>query len=441
MSDHKRISAGLEDVLNDVDMEYQGTEHRNKKRSSSSGRSSKRSIKEDNYEHESKRSRKRRSEEETKDMEPEQTTCPNKLTYWEKKRLSNKTSLALATPRMSSESVTDQPSTSSGVPQTKLRTVSVNGELISKLPISINNKSYYILKFLCDQETKEFYGSSVHFTEIVKNNMYKLEVSQTPRFSYIENYQILNSVKPTMKVKKALDNSDFDDQDVVSVIARIEGIFQNFTNESYKLVLSVNYGSRAVQIECSSNGQSLIEALKCDDVLTIKDVLHFFNNNIGREIQLIRVKCQQINNDLKNLVLTNISSIELTNERPVIMDASEDIKVNLSRKQKLIHRGTLLSLNIEVRPFKKSQRIIFDFELKEDPGHTQNASFFCNDSMNEDEISILMMNLNHLKTMVNDMEVHIYELGDGKMSTILGITCKVLNCDDYYCIDCKAPEM
>ncbi|UOQ18854.1 LEF-3 [Olene mendosa nucleopolyhedrovirus] len=311
----------------------------------------------------------------------------------------------------------------------------VSGELLSKNKIEINNKSFFLFKFMIDNLEKDYYGEGNHFYNMRPNAVYDITLLLKNRKMYIGEFK--KSAETNSNVARPrlyLHAKDFDDNSSASVMVQLITGFKMIDCGMYKMICNLTLHdetaqNQQVQIECTASASKYINAIKNSALQSEEDLLGWFHKNEGKMLALHRIKCQKSNSNFKSLFIQNLTQIEATLDERAAFD---EPLVNVSRSNKMVAFGTVRELNVEHAPLSKVDRYIIKYKL-DDYDEWLNASYF-NDNrhdqsgaqQNAERFKKLEIDLNQLTEMIeNDIiTVRIFVVGDldKKLYNLLGIT-------------------
>nr|ANS70967.1 late expression factor-3 [Lymantria dispar multiple nucleopolyhedrovirus] len=330
---------------------------------------------------------------------------------------------------------------------------SVTGELIAKNKININNESFFLFKFMVNDESKNFYGDSNCFYKMSLNNVYDVQLIYKNRKVYIKDCNINSSAENNClpKPKRFLTSKNFDDNENVSVLAYSVCGFKMMNGDSFKMIFQVNLNRNDdfapddschnVQIECTASFSKLCNTIKSSKpIATESDLLTWFHRCQNKIVALHRIKCQKTNNNYRSLSIHNLTQIELLENEPTDEFNSPASAVNVSRSNKMVACSSVSAINVTHAPLSKCDRYLIKYKLPESGDEWINASFF-NDNVfggkdngrggndgkdTSQKSNKLETDLNQLNLMLdNDLaSVYIYVLYDLEKKTynVLGIT-------------------
>ncbi|AAC70267.1 late expression factor 3 [Lymantria dispar multiple nucleopolyhedrovirus] len=314
---------------------------------------------------------------------------------------------------------------------------SVSGELLSKNKIDINNKSFFLFKFMINNLERNYYGEGQHFYNMSLNAVYDMTLLLKNRKMYIGEFKKSaaatnsNAVRPSLY----LHAKDFEDNSNASVLVRLIAGFKMIDCGLYKMICNLtlhdeNDRGQQVQIECTASACKYMNAVKNSKMQNDEDLLGWFHENENKTLALHRIKCQKTNGTFMSLAIQNLTQIEVVSEEERV--GLEEPTSNVSRSNKMVAFGTVRELSVEHAPLSKVDRYIIKYKL-DDHDEWLSASYF-NDNrydqsgaqQNAERFKKLEIDLNQLTEMIeNDIiTVRIFVVGDleKKLYNLLGIT-------------------
>ncbi|ACF05345.1 LEF-3 [Adoxophyes orana nucleopolyhedrovirus] len=327
--------------------------------------------------------------------------------------------------RMSNMSVTSASSSASSSLGSNVK--SLTGELINKNFTCINNQTYYLFKFFIDGNNKEYYGYACTYDEMKENVTYTIKVLYSKRTWFIDSFKEVKS-SAVVAPKNELRASDFNSNDIISVIAKLYCGFKVLNSENMiKLIFLINYQINnketiVAQVECSVNATTLMNVLQRSKISNCNKLLKFLHKNKDKEFVLNRIKCQVMNNDFKSFSIQNITKIELVEETSCVVESVQPT-INISRKQKLIMFGRLTDINCQLMSSEKGQRLAIDYNVTDSECSTIKGMFYNND---DKETLKLQVDINQMNDSIQDnlIKGFIYVACDTESDKInvMGIT-------------------
>ncbi|AAZ67427.1 late expression factor 3 (lef3) [Trichoplusia ni single nucleopolyhedrovirus] len=331
-----------------------------------------------------------------------------------------------------------------------LRQNRVVGELVAKNTLSINNEAFYLFKLLIDNVSKEYYGDASQFYSMKLNKKYNLVITYEKKRYLITDFKESSEPDKKINIKRNVCQKDFDDNEIISVLAKFQFAFKLMENDLYKMVFVVmftnDFNSRnegkLCQIECSATLQKISAAFK-QSITNECDLLEFFVNSQNKMLNLMRIKCHQSNNNYKSFIIMDITQIEIAKDAAVLKEDSSSI-VSVSRQNKRVIASKITSVHAEQYG---NDRLSISFNMfkqaNSDP--LKGTYFYGNNrninSNNEDRLQKLAkikMDLNQLNDMINDdiIEVDFFIVVDSfsKNYNIIGVTAYEHEHQQYYSI-------
>ncbi|AAY83991.1 LEF-3 [Chrysodeixis chalcites nucleopolyhedrovirus] len=324
----------------------------------------------------------------------------------------------------------------------------VVGELVARNTLSINNESFYLFKVLIDNVSKEYYGDASQFYAMKLNKKYNLTITYEKKRYYITDFKESSEPDKKVNVKRFVCQKDFDDSEIISVLAKFQFGFKLMENDLYKMIFVVSFTNdfssrsegKLYQIECSATLQKISAAFK-QSFDNESDLLEFFVNNQNRMINLMRIKCHQSNNNYKSFIIMDITQIERAKDAAMLKEDKNSI-LSVSRQNKRVIVGKITRVQAEQYG---NDRLSISFNLfEQDNNDPLKGTFFCgnnNKGNNEDRLQKLVkikMDLNQLNDMIaeNITEVEFYIVADNvsKNYNIIGVTAYEHEQQQYYSI-------
>nr|AGE61322.1 LEF-3 [Chrysodeixis chalcites nucleopolyhedrovirus] len=324
----------------------------------------------------------------------------------------------------------------------------VVGELVARNTLSINNESFYLFKVLIDNVSKEYYGDASQFYAMKLNKKYNLTITYEKKRYYITDFKESSEPDKKVNVKRFVCQKDFDDSEIISVLAKFQFGFKLMENDLYKMIFVVSFTNdfssrsegKLYQIECSATLQKISAAFK-QSFDNESDLLEFFVNNQNRMINLMRIKCHQSNNNYKSFIIMDITQIERAKDAAMLKEDKNSI-LSVSRQNKRVIVGKITRVQAEQYG---NDRLSISFNLfEQDNNDPLKGTFFCgnnNKGNNEDRLQKLVkikMDLNQLNDMIaeNITEVEFYIVADNvsRNYNIIGVTAYEHEQQQYYSI-------
>nr|WUR10774.1 LEF-3 [Calliteara abietis nucleopolyhedrovirus] len=350
--------------------------------------------------------------------------------------------------RISTSSEGSCTSNGSGIIKRNFKTFT--GELLTKTLMSINNEIFYLFKFLFDNVTKEYYGNANQYHNMRVNSVYEIKLNYENNKIYVGEFKLNNAKDKSVRVQQQLRLDNFESGDTVSVYAQLKCGFKMIDSNCYKMVLHLFYNdalsaeiSTLKEIECSANLKKFSEAIKDCEIMNENDLLSYFHANQDKIVVLQKIKCNQINNNLKNLNLQTFTQILLEkdpskcakfhNDGDATTDETNELEIqNISRSNKQILKGEISTLTANIA---NEERLSISYQLKTGPGKIIKASFFKNNYNNNTSnasstgnvnknFSYLEVNMNQLNELIeNELALaYIYVTYDYKNYNLIGLT-------------------
>jgi hypothetical protein len=132
----------------------------------------------------------------------------------------------------------------------------VTGKLINKTTLSIDNQRYYTFRFLSDNKVEAYYGNLQCFKDLVEGECYDVSLNfvktKFKEWIQINEYDKCDApINDTAQVKHCLTRADFENEDVVNVLAKLKCVFKRLNTNNYKMVFEINLADAggAVRVE------------------------------------------------------------------------------------------------------------------------------------------------------------------------------------------------
>jgi hypothetical protein len=299
---------------------------------------------------------------------------------------------------------------------------SVVGELICSNMVSLDNTHYYLFKFLIDNNEKLYYGNTSQFYNMKNNFMYEIFIERQGRRLFINDYNEIEK-KSKASVKTVLTQSNFDENDSVSVQAKFNFGFKMICGNAYKMTFTIYYGvdehnKQAVQIEATgdiSKFKNLTNKMVNDE----SDLLHAFKEMEDKIINIYRIKCEQSHDKRKYFNIQNITQLEVVEENAaqITIDA-RDVLFDISRmNNKLIVGEKVRTFHAKYAPSNNYEK--YNIKCTNFNNETLVGCFFLPDNNGPNKKKDNMMEkctieFNQLEECLNDniIEMYMYILVD-----------------------------
>ncbi|ABI35739.1 late expression factor 3 [Ectropis obliqua nucleopolyhedrovirus] len=316
---------------------------------------------------------------------------------------------------------------------------SVVGELIAKNSMSISNETFYLFKFLINNNGKEYYGDANQFYNLKINSVYETTL-------VVENGKICigpcvecKNKDSAIVVEHYLSDKNFDSNDTVSLYARLKYGFKIIDNaDAYKCVFHILMGDdenscSVKEIECTSDLKKLCAVIKNCDVGNAHDFLQFVAENKDKVLRLQRVKCNQTNAGLKSFTISHITQIEYDNKvDKTLCDIDEDdIVENVSRVNKIIYENYLQEVSSEfVAGNNNNDRLNMQLQMQNSTDKIK-AVLFTNSygnvkNKNNKNLQRIDVDVNQLTDLIQmniiTAQMHLVHDVDKNNYTVLGVT-------------------
>ncbi|AKN80581.1 Late expression factor 3 [Perigonia lusca single nucleopolyhedrovirus] len=334
---------------------------------------------------------------------------------------------------------------SGGSTTTKIGFKTVKGELVGKNSLSINNETYYLLKFLVDNVSKEYYGDASQYHGLKINGVYDISLNYINKKICLGACTESKSVNKNINVLRFLTKNNFEGNDTVSICVRFKYGFKLIdNNDMYKFVCIINYGksyenSEPYQIECMGKFNNMCSMIKDESSITDEhELLNYFEQCRDKDVILYRVKCyQNQTNSFKNFSIQTISQMKTSDEQQDF-DYDENKLVNLSRINKRVVFNRAVKLNAEHVTGQNYDKFVISYETS---GNEPIQSVLYNNNNNfqkknaDKNLQRLETDLNQLNDLIENelSSVFIYETVDLSNSnrSVLAITKVDLESETY----------
>ncbi|ANF29721.1 lef3 [Catopsilia pomona nucleopolyhedrovirus] len=247
----------------------------------------------------------------------------------------------------------------------------VNGKLLNKMTLSIDNVIYYTFRIMSDNKIKEYYGDSQCFKDMIEEKCYDISLNFVKtKFSewiQINEYKECEAqIESTVRMNDYLTCKEFENEDSVNTIAKLKYIYKKPNTVMYKIVFEINYKNlnddpQVIQIECSTNAKMLLNIFKNDikGSNDINDLIAHIKKSENKIYNVYNVKCQQITNGGNNvyynwnmLSSTRMEACDgVDNELYANLQDCDNncgAKINISRSNKHIIACNVNSFKIEM---------------------------------------------------------------------------------------------
>ncbi|AAQ91666.1 late expression factor 3 [Choristoneura fumiferana DEF multiple nucleopolyhedrovirus] len=240
----------------------------------------------------------------------------------------------------------------------------VTGKLLNKTTLSIDNQRYYTFRFLIDNKMEAYYGNLQCFKELVNGECYDISLNfiKTKFKEWIQINEYVKCDTPiedtAAQVQLSLKHTDFEDESVVNVLAKLKCVFKRLNANNYKMVFEINMADaggavRVEQVECFANAKVLASVAKghvqnCED---FDQLMEFYFKNSGKLFNVYGVKCQHTvkgTNAFLNWVAGQITRLET----PTSTDNDDYLNLQYSNATNNISRSNKHLMCIKLSQFK-----------------------------------------------------------------------------------------
>ncbi|AKC91762.1 lef3 [Lambdina fiscellaria nucleopolyhedrovirus] len=400
----------------------------------------------------------------------------------------SKTNLQTTPPHKRTSVTSNASSNGTSSSTTRKNFKTVVGELVAKNTMSINNESFYLFKFLINNNAKEYYGDVAQFHAMKLNCVYEMTLNYQSRKICVGSFKECKHKERNVIVKRALSQFEFTGKDNVSVYANLWCGFKCMdvnSVDNYKMVFRIfcdnndkvkNYhnnddndndeydddnGTRIKEIECTSTLKKFSEAVQDSIIVDENDLLTYFNLNAGKTMILHRIKCNENNGGYKNFQIQPITKIEAAASETLKMNVDDNFVDNVSRKNKQILKARITFLNAEIINNSSFNRFLITYKVEDNDDSVVRASFFYDNNNNaarfgngnatttvtknkragEDvvrNVKKMETDLNQLSELIDNgiCDVHIYVNvdHDGNNYQVMGVTKRDIAMQTYEAI-------
>lgn len=312
---------------------------------------------------------------------------------------------------------------------------SIKGELVAKNTISINNENFYLLKFLVDNKSKEYYCNVSQFNDIKENMTYEVSLTYNKKI-FVDSFKECKDNNNGCIIKKYLPLSDFDENETVSIYAQFKHGFKLLDGDIYKMVFYVWCGNTAEEadlkeIECMSTLKKIAEMIKEKSIKTENDLLEYFMQTENSIIILNRVKCQNTNNYYRSWSIQNITQMQVSNDCDLSFDSEGEI-MSISRGRKRIEMHKIYKIAAD--QIGTFDRLAITFQSDMSTDEQLKATYYYNKSKNNN-IDAIIADLNQLTDLIENDIVQAYAYVtidlDSIKYNLLGITKNEIDSNTY----------
>ncbi|AKR14161.1 late expression factor 3 [Dasychira pudibunda nucleopolyhedrovirus] len=268
----------------------------------------------------------------------------------------------------------------------------VTGKLLSKMTISLENHLYYTFTFrlLNENKTEAYYGNLQCFKDLVEQECYDVSLNFV-KTKYNERIEINEyskcdaAIDENVAVKLCLTRADFENEEIVNVLAKLKCVFKRLGANSYKIVFDINMqdagGAVFVQqVECFANLKVLASAAKAfvKSPDNFNSLMDFYYKNTNTLFYVHGVRCQHTSKG-QNEFLNWTAGPSTSLETPSNTDNEDYIN--------LVHNHSTNNISRANKHLKSMQLSLFKAEQKtNDNGkHSFSVQFKTLDSMDDDD--------------------------------------------------------
>nr|WRK23175.1 late expression factor 3 [Bombyx mori nucleopolyhedrovirus] len=337
----------------------------------------------------------------------------------------------------------------------------INGKLMGKMTLSIDNEYYYTFRIMSDNKIQEYYGDSQSFKDMEEGKCYDISLNYV-KTKFSQMIQINEYKECEMEIETAiplsayLTNKHFENEDSVNIIVKYKFIYKKINSNLYKVVFEVAYknfndDSDVVQVECFVNAKTLMNLFKnnikgSDDV---NEVFKYLKDNENQIFTIYNIKCQQIFNGANvymNWNVVNSTRIELCeakeNEAYSNLQNCTNARINISRSNKHVASYNVNMLKSELEEndmsdnkfivqFKSDELNVADSDdrsTSSDSSRWNKSVFYVNTNKKTeaDSLQKLCADFNQISMLLEDnlIKVTIYvtvENGENGNMNVLGL--------------------
>ncbi|AGR56974.1 LEF-3 [Choristoneura occidentalis alphabaculovirus] len=268
----------------------------------------------------------------------------------------------------------------------------VTGKLLNKTTISLENNLYYTFTFrlLNDNKTEAYYGTLQCFKDLVEQECYAVSLNfvktRCSQRIEINEYEKCNAaVDDSVAVKQNLTRADFENEEIVNVLAKLKCVFKRLTVNNYKLVFEFNMqdvgGAMCVQqVECFANLKVLANAAKAHvkNPEDFNELMNFYFKQADTLFYVHGVKCQYTSKG-QNVFLNWTASLSTSLEKPTNTDDDYYTELVYSRSTNNISRANKHLKCIQLAQFKS------ELKTNDNGKNSFTVQFKTVDSMEEDD--------------------------------------------------------
>lgn len=312
----------------------------------------------------------------------------------------------------------------------------VNGELVDKNMISLNNEPYYILKFLVDNSNSDYYGNMEQYNNMIIGKTYKMCLVYMNRRLIISKYELVDEPEIRMEVKRQLTYADFLENNIVCVEAQFRCGFKVLMQSYFKMLFNIRYVNEhgnllVVQVESVCDLNRMLHLFKVDND---SDLIRVMMESQDKYYRLSRVKSTNSKKNYKSISFSESSrmeEIEDGGDVAMSFDDEQSNQVNISRSNKEVFYGKLKSIRV-CSDSPPNIKVLYSVDGHED---TVNGTIYMNERNRErsDEFTKLTTDLKQTADTLNQFnEMYIYTTNDGnEYYSVIGITCFDMTIQKY----------
>ncbi|AWD33605.1 late expression factor 3 [Samia cynthia nucleopolyhedrovirus] len=243
----------------------------------------------------------------------------------------------------------------------------VIGKLLNKTTISIDNQRYYTFRFLADNKTEAYYGDAQCFKDLVENDCYSVNLNfvktKFKEWIQINDYEKCESIlEEAAPVKQVLTRADFENEEMVNVLAKLKCVFKRLAANNYKMVFEINMADaggtvRVEQVECFANAKMLANVAKsfvknCDDA---NELMDFYFKNSETLFNVHGVRCQYTSKG-QSAFLNWVAGQSTRLEAAGDADSDDHLNLKCSSATNNISRANKHLVCVRLAQFKADQK-------------------------------------------------------------------------------------
>lgn len=246
----------------------------------------------------------------------------------------------------------------------------MTGKLLSKMTISLENQIYYTFMFrlMNDNKVETYYGNSQCFKDLVEHECYNVSLNfvktkYNARIQINEYTKCEESIDDSVIIKQSLTRADFENEEIVNVLAKLKCVFKRLNTGSYKMVFEINFqdtsGLMCVQqVECFTTVKILTSMAKAhvknaDD---FNELMDFYFKNTNTIFYVHGLRCQHTINN-QNIFLNWMANLATSLEIATNTDDQDYINLVNNHATNNISRSNKYIKCIPLSHFKAEQKI------------------------------------------------------------------------------------